>query len=167
MIYDISIDKAKKEKLFYFVVTGIVYRENDQKCLILQRSKKEVAHPGIWGGVGGKLEWQDLQSTPPNRMNHDIPNWVGMAEDLLYRETKEECNLEVEDPRYLSSVAFVRPDNVPVMCIKYGVKYKSGEVAIPEDFEDFAWVSEEETKNYEMIEGIAEEIAQTIKLYSK
>jgi hypothetical protein len=57
---DVSIKKAKPEKLFYFVVTGVIYRSNDKRCLILQRSKKEIAHPGLWGAIGGKLEWSQL-----------------------------------------------------------------------------------------------------------
>lgn len=53
---NISIAKAKKNKLFYFVVTGVIYHPKLKKCLILQRSKKEIAHGGLWGVVGGKLE---------------------------------------------------------------------------------------------------------------
>ncbi len=58
----ISLEKAKSEKLFYFVVTGIIYNPKTKKCLILQRSDKETAHPGLWGVVGGKLEWNDMKT---------------------------------------------------------------------------------------------------------
>jgi len=47
----ISLAKAKKNKLFYFVVTGVIFRASDTRCLILKRSQKEVAHPGLWSVI--------------------------------------------------------------------------------------------------------------------
>ncbi len=163
---EISIDKAKSNKLFYFVVTGTIYDPQNKKCLLLQRSKKEIAHPGLWGVTGGKLEHEDLLNNPPTKQNHDIPNWDGLVENLLAREAKEESNLDVHDPRYLGSVVFLRPDNVPVVCFKFAIKSKEGKVEIPPDFEDFAWVDADEVKGYETIGGIDEEVSKTIKLYS-
>src|SRR4051812_2620229 len=116
MIMQISLEKAKQHKLFYFVVTGTIYNPKLKKCLILQRSKKEIAHPGLWGVTGGKLEWADLENNPPTRQNFDILDWEGLVEKLIVREAKEESGLDVEDPRYLDSVVFLRPDKVPVVC---------------------------------------------------
>jgi len=132
--------------------------------LILQRSKKEITHPGLWGVVGGKLEWSDLENNPPTRQNHDVLDWEGMAEKLLFREAKEESGVEVEDPRYLDSVVFIRPDNVPVVCLKFAVKYKSGEVSIAPEFDDFAWVDASEVGERKTIDGIKEEVERTIVL---
>ena len=135
---NISIDKAKKDKLFYFVATGIICRSSDARCLILKRSEKEVAHPGLWSGVGGKLEWKDFDPAKMTRMNHDVPNWEGAIENLLYREAEEESGLKTTDPKYIESVGFVRPDGVPVICAKFALKFKSGEVKIPPEFDDSA-----------------------------
>lgn len=162
----VSLDKAKKEKLFYFVVTGVIYRPKDGRCLILKRSKNEVAHPSLWGVIGGKLEWQDLKEEKMTKMNYDIPNWDGTVEDLLFREAYEESRLNVSDPRYLSSVTFIRPDGVPVVCAKFGAKYKSGKVKIAQEFEDFAWVNEKEVKRYNIIGGIDKDIALAIAAYN-
>ena len=164
---DISIEKAKQEKLFYFVVTGVIFRPSDGRCLILQRSKKEIAHPGLWGVIGGKLEWDDLRKNPMTRQNFDIPNWEGLAEKLLFREAKEESGLTVVDPRYLESVVFIRPDKVPVVCVKFAVKYKRGKVKIAPEFDDYAWVNPREVKKYQTIEGIDREVAKTMQIYSK
>jgi len=68
----ISIDNAKKEKLFYFVANVVVYRERDGRCLILKRHEREKAHPGKYGVLGGKLEWKDLPIEKPTRINFDI-----------------------------------------------------------------------------------------------
>lgn len=162
----ISLNKAKKDKLFYFVVTGVIYRLSDGRCLILKRSEQEIAHPGLWGVIGGKLEWQDLKEAKITKMNFDIPNWDGMIEDLLFREAYEESGLKVSDPKYLASVAFVRPDGVPVVCAKFGVKYKSGKVKIADEFEDFAWVNEKEVKKYNIIGEIDKDITLAVASYN-
>lgn len=161
----IDLANAKINKLFYFVSTGVIYHPKRKKCLILQRSKREIVHPLIWGVVGGKMEWQDLKNNSITRMNIDIPNWEGLVEKQLEREAYEESGLKTYDPRFLETVVFVRPDNVPVVCIKYALKYKSGKVKIPLDFEDFAWVDYEESKKYQCMLGIPEEIKKTIEIY--
>ena len=165
---DISLEKAKKNKLFYFVVTGIIFNSQTGKCLILKRSEKENAHPGLWGVVGGKLEWEDMQNNAPTKQNHDISDWDNLVDRLLFREAFEESGLVVSDMRYIDNVVFLRPDGVPAVCIKCGVKYVSGEVDFDKnDFDDFAWVDEKEVKEYKTIEGIAEEVAKTIKIFSE
>lgn len=162
----ISLDKAKPEKLFYFVATGVIYR--DGKCLILQRSKKETAHPGLWGVVGGKLEHKDMAQTPPTRMNGDVVDWEHMIEDLVRREAKEESGLDVSDCRYLSSVVFRRPDGVPVACVKFGCRAAVGEVVMPPDeFQAYAWVDGQEIDRYECILGIPDEVRKTIALFGE
>ncbi len=161
----ISIDKAKSNKLFYVVTNGVIYHPKTKKCLILQRSKKEIAHPGLWGVVGGKMEWDEMGESKISRWNHDIPNWEGLVEESLIREAREESGLETYDPKYLRSVVFIRPDNVPVVLIIFALKFKKGKVKIPPDFENFAWVNEKEARKFDLIEGIEEEIEQTIKIY--
>lgn len=162
----ISLEKAKTDKLFYFVVTGVIYHPKKKKCLILKRSKKEIAHPELWGPVGGKLEWADLKNNPISRKNFDVLDWEGMVEKLVKREAREECGLVVNDPKYLDSVAYLRTDHVPTICVKFAVKYVKGKVKISPEFEDFAWVNGKEVKKYKCIQGIAKEVIKTIKIYS-
>ncbi|MBI4092833.1 MAG: NUDIX domain-containing protein [Candidatus Kerfeldbacteria bacterium] len=162
---NISLNQAKPEKLFYFVATGTVYR--DGKCLILQRAANQVAHPSVWGPVGGKLEHKDLKTMPPTRMNGDVTDWEHMVESLLIREAKEESGLDVYDFRYLDSVVFVRPDGTPVVCVKYGCRAKPGEVVMPKDeFQAFAWVDGNEVDQYSCILGVPDEVRKTISLLS-
>ena len=162
---NISLNQAKQNKLFYVVTNGIIYHPQKKKCLILQRSFKEKAHPGLWGVVGGKMEWSDMENNQPTRQNHDIPDWEGLVEQSLIREAREESGLETEDPRYLCSIVFLRPDNVPVVLLKFALKWKSGEIKIPDEFEDFAWVDSEEVKKYEIIQGIDKEVIKTMEIY--
>ncbi len=161
---DISINKAKPEKLFYVVATGIVYRGG--KCLLLQRSKTETAHGGKWGPVGGKLEHTDMLKTPPTRMNGDVVDWEHMVEDLVRREAKEECGLDVSDLTYLDSVVFRRPDGVPVVCMKFACKGGPGDVTFPAEFNAAAWVDETDVDTYDCILGVPDEIKKTIEIFS-
>lgn len=163
----ISIDNAKQDKLFYFVANVVVYREEDGRCLILKRDMREKVHPGRWAVLGGKLEWKDLDINKPSRINGEVLDFENAIEDLLKREVLEEANVEIEgDLKYINSVAFIRPDETPVVLVKFAAKYKGGEVK-PEEggFTDYAWVNAEEIKNYECIDGIREEVEKTINLF--
>ncbi|HDY73092.1 MAG TPA: NUDIX domain-containing protein, partial [Candidatus Jorgensenbacteria bacterium] len=147
----ISVDNAKKEKLFYFVANVVVYRERDGRCLILRRDEREKVHPGRYAVPGGKLEWADMDITKPTRINGDVLDFENAVEGLLKREVLEEAGIEIEDNfKYLNSVAFVRPDETPVVLVKFAAKYKSGDVK-PEEgaFTDYVWVNSEEVGKYE------------------
>jgi 8-oxo-dGTP pyrophosphatase MutT (NUDIX family) len=52
----ISLENAKENKLFYVVSNVVIYRDSDQRCLILKRSENEKVHPGKYCTPGGKLE---------------------------------------------------------------------------------------------------------------
>jgi len=165
----ISIEKAKENQLFYFVANVVVYRASDGRCLILKRSPNEKVHPGKYCVPGGKLEWQDLDLANPTRRNGDVLDYEEAVEKLLARETLEEAGIEIEDGlTYLNSVAFIRPDGIPVALVKFAARYKSGEARPePDAFTAYAWVNEEEVKTYDCIQGIAEEVASAIKLLKK
>ncbi len=68
----------------------------------------------------------------------------------------------------MNSVAFIRPDEIPVVLIKFAARYKSGEIKLEKGaFTDHAWVDEEEVKKYPCIKGIPEEVEKTIEIFSK
>ncbi len=163
----ISIENAKQDKLFYFVANVVVYRD-DGRCLILKRDEREKAHPGKFGVIGGKLEWKDLDILNPSRLNGDVLDFENSVEDLLKREALEEAGIEIDlDLKYINSVAFVRPDGIPVILVKFAARYKSGNVVLERGgFTDFAWVDEKEVGNYDCIEGIKEEVKKTIEMFS-
>ena len=165
----ISIDNAKKDKLFYFVANVVVYRDSDKKCLILKRDEREKVHPGKYAVPGGKLEWRDLDIAKKTRMNGEVIDFENAIEDLLKREVFEEAGIEIEDSFcYINSVAFIRPDETPVVLVKFATRYKSGEVKLEKGaFTDFAWVDEEEIKNYDCIDGIEDEVAKAIEIFSR
>jgi 8-oxo-dGTP pyrophosphatase MutT (NUDIX family) len=164
----ISLDQAKPDKLFYLVANVVIYRHSDQRCLILKRDEREKVHPGKYAVPGGKLEWSDLDLNQPTRRNGEVLDFEDALEKLLVRETREEAGIEIRGPyHYLNNVAFVRPDGIPVLLIKLAATYQSGEVT-PEagSFTDYAWVNESEIQTYDCIDGIKEEVQQTIRLFS-
>jgi len=163
----ISLDNAKKDKLFYFVANVVIYRENDGRCLMLKRSETEKVHPGKYAVPGGKLEWADLDLNKPTRLNGDVVDFENTIAALLAREVKEEAGIEIEPQlHYINDVAFVRPDEIPVILVKLAAKYRSGEVKLEEEsFTDFIWVNYEEASLLPCIKGIPEEIAKTIEIF--
>jgi len=163
----ISLQNAKEDKLFYFVANVVIYREQDGRCLILKRSEREKVHPRKYAVPGGKLEWNQLDIARPTRLNGEVLDFEDAVEELLAREAKEETGVNIERRlRYINSVAFVRPDEIPVILIKFAARYKGGEV-VPEKgaFTDYAWVNKEEVQNYDCIRGIPKEVTDTIKLF--
>lgn len=165
----ISTEHAKQDKLFYFVANVVVFRESDQRCLILKRDMREKVHPGKYAVPGGKLEWKDLDLANPSRMNGDVIDFEGAIEDLLAREVREEAGIEIDSKlTYINNVAFVRPDGIPVLLIKFAAKYKNGEVVLEVGgFTDHTWVNVEEIAEYDCIEGVKEEVAETINIFTK
>lgn len=164
----ISLDNAKKDKLFYFVANVVVYRDSDKKCLILKRHEREKAHPNKYAVPGGKLEWVNLPLDKPTRVNGNILDFENAIGDLLKREVLEEAGVEIEDDLvYINNVAFVREDEIPCILVKFAAKYKSGDVKLQQgSFSDYAWVDAEEVQKHDCIKGIPEEVAETIKLFS-
>lgn len=146
-------------RLHIVAITGII--KKDGKYLILKRSEREVAYPGFWTVPGGKLvkhEYENLPKTP----NSD--GWYKIVSETLKKEIREEAGLEVEDIKYLTDMAFIRSDNIPVLVLSYYCFYESGEVKIGKDIVDSAWITPEEGKNYQIIPGILDEIFAVDKI---
>lgn len=142
-----------ENKAHYVVATGIIVK--DGRYLIAKRAPHLQAFPNLWTVPGGKLEFKEYKDRPKDTSSH----WYNILENLLKREIREEAGLEVENIKYLTSLTFVRPDGVPVLILSMFADYKAGEVKLNEELVEHAWVSLEEAKNYELIEGIYEELA--------
>ena len=139
-------------KAHYVVATAIIVKNG--KYLIAKRSEREKAFPGQWTVPGGKLELNDYQKRP--RDTEDC--WYNVFEHLIKREVLEETGLKVKNIRYLTSLSFIRPDNVPTIVVSFFADHDSGEVNLNEDLTDHAWVDLKEAKNFKLIGGIYEEL---------
>lgn len=90
--------------------------------------------------------------------------WYNIVEWVLRKEVKEEVNLEIGRPQYVTDLTFIRPDGYPVITLSYWAPYAGGEVKLCKDLTDHAWVTLEEAKKYELIDGIWDELKEVEKL---
>jgi len=141
-----------QNKAHHVVVTGIIIRGG--KYLITKRASHLKAFPNLWTVPGGKLELKDYEDKSKDTNSH----WYNVLENLLRREVKEKTGLDIKNIKYLTSLTFISPDGIPTVIISFFADHHAGEVLLNEESMDHAWVSLEEAKNYELIEGIYEEL---------
>lgn len=144
----------RNQYLHEVAITAIVVK--DGKYLIVRRSPEKKRFPGLWTVPGGKLETEDYLALPKDTEHY----WYNVLEQTLRREVAEEVGLEIDHIEYVTSLATVHADGAPSLVISCLADYVSGKVKLQEDEADrFAWVSLEEAKGYELIDGIFDELA--------
>lgn len=143
-------------RLHFVAVTVII--EKDGKFLITKRASGEKAFPNKWTVPGGKFVRTEYEKLPSTSKSH--PQWYNIVEFVARKEVREEVGLEIERPEYVTDLVFIRPDGYPVVTLSFRARYKSGEVRLNHEMSEFAWVTAEEAKKYDLIDGIAEEIAK-------
>ncbi len=154
----INLKMYDSEKAHYISITGIVIK--DGKYLITKRSPDEKAFPNLWTVPGGKLEMKDYTKRSKDTSSH----WYNVLENVLKREIFEEVHLKVKNIKYLTSMAYIRSDNIPAIIVSLYADYESGEIALCPALTEYSWVTLEEAKKYELIEGIYEELEMLNKL---
>jgi 8-oxo-dGTP pyrophosphatase MutT (NUDIX family) len=141
-------------RLHFVVATAIIAK--DGKFLIAKRASHEKAFPDKWTVPGGKLVLHEYNHLPKTSPTH--PQWYNVVDWVLRKEVKEEVGLEIHKPQYLCDLVFVRPDGYPVVTLSYWAKYKGGGVELCKDLSDYAWVTLDEAKDYDLIDGIWDEL---------
>ncbi len=148
-----------KDKAHYIAVTGIVCKED--KFLICKRSFKEKIFPGKWCVPGGKLQQSDFVNKEKNTESH----WFDVLENTLQKEIKEETNLEISNIGYVSNLALIRPNGFSTIILSLFADFKEGDIKLCEDeLIDYAWVTLDEAKNYDLIENIYEQLEKVASL---
>ena len=142
----------------YVVATGILVKEvgNEKKFLIVKRADWEKNSPGKWTVPGGKLEMKDYLSRKHDTL--DGKQWYNVLETLLRREVLEEVGLEIKNIGYVCSLVYIRYDNIPCLVISLYAYPASEEIKLCSALLEYAWVNLEEAKNYDLIDGIYEEL---------
>lgn len=135
-------------------ITAIIVKEG--KYLITRRSAQKKRFPGMWTVPGGKLETNDYINLPRDTKDY----WYNVLEKVLRREVQEEVGLDITNISYVTSLATVHGDGNPSLVISCLADYASGEVILsPDETDNFKWVSLEEAKEYNLIDGIYDELA--------
>ena len=144
---------ASKYTPFEVVITAIIQKGG--KYLITRRSKSKPRFPGMWTVPGGHLEPSDFMSYPKDTEHY----WYNVLEKALTREIQEEVGLEIENVRYVTSLATEHKDGAASVVLSCLADYVSGEVKLQEDETDKCeWVTPEEAKGYELLDGIYDEL---------
>lgn len=135
------------------VITAIIIK--DERYLITRRSPNKKRFPGMWTVPGGKLETNDYVNLPKETKDY----WYNVLEKVLKREVSEEVGLQIKNIEYVTSLATVHGDGNPSLVISAMADWESGEVKLQEEETDkFEWVTLEEAKNYDLIDGIYDEL---------
>ena len=144
---------------FELSITAIVSK--DEKYLITKRSMGKKRFPGKWTVPGGHMDREDITKHPKDTEEC----WYNVLEKALEREVKEEVGLKIENVRYLTSLAVEDKSGTMPIVISCLADYKNGEVRLEEDEADeYAWVTTEEAKKYDLIGGILEEFIMADKM---
>jgi len=146
-----------RDRVHYVVVTGIVKKAS--RYLICKRSVKEKAFGGKWCVPGGKLEMSDFTCAKKDTDHH----WFDVLEKVLRREIKEETGLNIKNIKFVSNLAFIRPNGYSTLIISMCADYTSGKVELNDELVDHAWVTLKGAKEYDLIENIYEQIEKVEK----
>ncbi len=135
------------KKRHIVAITAVIKNKEENKVLIIKRNKNEIAYPSKWAFPGGKMErGEDILTT-------------------LKREVLEEVGLIIEDYKeFLKDYTFVRSDDENVIGLAFLAKALSDEVKLSSEFEDYAWVSLDELREYDHIQGMEEEVKLALNI---
>lgn len=150
--------KFRDPHLHYIAVTAIIH--NKGNYLITKRAPTEKAFPNMWTVPGGRISALDYLKLPKTTP----AGWYNTVVETLKREVLEEINLRIKNIKYLIDMTILRPDGIPVVILSYYADFAGGKVKIDSESTDFAWVSVNKAKKYDLIEGIYEEIVMADKI---
>lgn len=147
---------VSNQYLHEVAITAIIVK--DGKYLITRRSPNKKRFPGMWTVPGGKMETNDYLKLPKDTEHY----WYNVLERTLRREVKEEVGIDIDNIEYVTSLATIHKDGSPSLVISCMADYISGDIKLQEEESDkWTWVSLEEAKNYELIDGIYDELVMT------
>jgi 8-oxo-dGTP pyrophosphatase MutT (NUDIX family) len=151
----------QNQYLHEVAITAIIVKEGgstdspETKYLITKRSPTKRRFPGMWTVPGGKMETSDYLKLPKDTEFY----WYNVLERTLWREIKEEVGIDIDNIEYMTSLATIHEDKSPSLVISCMADYVSGEIKLRiEENDQFAWVSLEEAKNYQLLDGIYDEL---------
>jgi len=141
-----------KNQVHYVTATAILVR--DGKYLIAKRASWEKAFPNRWTVPGGKLKVLDYALKQKDTGIH----WYNVVENLVRKELGEEVGLGIKNIGYVTSLVYMRDDEIPSLIISLYGEPEGDEVRLSKELTEYNWVSLEEAKSYDLIEGIYEEL---------
>ncbi len=121
------------------IVTCFITNEN--KILLLKRSDKVKSMKGLWAGVSGIIEKDEL---PLARAKREIFEEVGLHEDQI-KLLKSEKEMRIISPQYKNHEWLVFP-------FLFGTENQT--IKLNWENSDYRWISIDEIKNFETVPSL-------------
>ena len=121
------------------IVTSFI--KDNKKILILKRSKKVKSMKGLWAGISGIIEKDEM---PLERAKIEIFEEVGILENAirLIKSTKE---MRINSPQYKNHEWEIFP---------FLFESKKANVKLNWENSEFRWIEIEKLKNYETVPSL-------------
>jgi len=121
------------------IVTCFITNEN--KILLLKRSDKVKSMKGLWAGVSGIIEKDEL---PLARAKREIFEEVGLHEEQI-KLLKSEKEMRIISPQYKNHEWLVFP-------FLFGTENQT--IKLNWENSDYRWISIDEIKNFETVPSL-------------
>ena len=144
------------DDLFYVDVTAIVKRI-DGRMLITKRSSTKKRWPNMWTVPGGHVSKADYLGTPTTTNSQ----WYHVLINALKREVLEETGLEIDNVKFLCDLAV--KDTLIISFVADAINLDPKVVLQEDECDAYEWVTSEESKQFNLIEGIYEELVEAEK----
>lgn len=131
-----------------FAVKGIILNDDD-KFLLLKRSKKETSDIEKWDLPGGRLDSGEKLI------------------DGLVREVKEETKLIIIVENLCSTWNYKPTENFEIKGFTYFCKYVSGKVKLSKEHSAYKWISISEIEEFSINENLKLELIKVFETNGK
>ena len=121
------------------IVTSFI--QDNKKILILKRSKKVKSMKGLWAGISGIIEKDEI---PLERAKIEIFEEVGVLENEI-RLIKSTKKVRINSPQYKNHEWEIFP---------FLFESKKPNVKLNWENSEFRWIEIEELKNYETVPSL-------------
>jgi 8-oxo-dGTP pyrophosphatase MutT (NUDIX family) len=128
------------------IVTSFI--QDDQKLLILRRSNKVKTMKGLWAGISGIIEKNEV---PLIRAKIEIFEETGISEDKI-KLVKNAEKLRVNSPQY---------ENHEWEIFPFLFEAKNPDIKLNWENSEYAWISIDELKNYNTVPSL-EKVLQNL-----
>ena len=128
------------------IVTSFI--QDNQKILILRRSNKVKTMKGLWAGISGIIEKNEI---PLTRAKIEIREEVGISEDKI-RLVKAAERLKVNSPQY---------ENHEWEIFPFLFEAKNPDIKLNWENSEYTWITIDELKNYNTVPNL-EKVLQNL-----
>ncbi len=121
------------------IVTSFI--KDNEKLLILKRSDKVKSMKGLWAGISGIIEGNEM---PLTRAKIEIFEEVGITEDMITLVKSAE-EMRVNSPQY---------ENHEWEIFPFLFEAKNPMIKLNWENSDFKWINIEELENYDTVPSL-------------